>query len=223
MAERFAPGATRSLNGLSGRAIIEPQRLQDFAPTLVVASIMASLVPTAIILGLLGARAYFKRAVEAGSAEAAVLLGATYDPAFIEKMGARWIKPDHQEARSWCAKQLGIEDADAKLAELASQWPHNRTHDEGASDPAAQREQPVEVVPGDPTSSGKDEWIGFSTDVNIRKAPSPSAEPLRIAKRGEKLRVIGRQNNWVQVADPATSETGWVCSRFIEPAQSAAQ
>jgi uncharacterized protein YgiM (DUF1202 family) len=73
------------------------------------------------------------------------------------------------------------------------------------------------------TSSGKDEWIGFSTDVNIRKAPSPSAEPLRIAKRGEKLRVIGRQNNWVQVADPATSETGWVCSRFIEPAQSAAQ
>ena len=80
MAERFAPGATRSPNGLSGRAIIEPQRLQDFAPTLVVASIMASLVPTAIILGLLGARAYFKRAVEAGSAEAAVLLGATHWP-----------------------------------------------------------------------------------------------------------------------------------------------
>jgi len=55
MAERFAPGATRSLNGLSGRAIIEPQRLQDFAPkparsrsrALVVASIMTSLVPTA--------------------------------------------------------------------------------------------------------------------------------------------------------------------------------
>ena len=78
---------------------------------------------------LAGARAYFKRAVEAGSGEAAVLLGATYDPAFIEKMGAQGIKPDLKEARSWYerAKQLGVADADEKLAELADQWPDNRT------------------------------------------------------------------------------------------------
>src|SRR5215472_9024087 len=60
IAERFAPNAPRSLNGLSGRAFIEPQRLQDLVhkPTLsinrapLVASMIVSLVPTAIILGL---------------------------------------------------------------------------------------------------------------------------------------------------------------------------
>ena len=341
IAERFAPRAARSLNGLSGRAFIEPQRLQDLVPkptrsinrALLVASMIVSLVPTAIILGLLwqgairlpvtestisksetaplvetqqaslpaapqvetearpeialttdsrieakagetvlasatarldiaqdpraamilrsderdridglikhgqkmvevgylaGARAYFKRAVEAGSGEAAVLLGATYDPAFIEKMGAQGIRPDLEQARSWYerAKQLGIADADAKLAELAQEWPDNRTpaHEiqEHASDSAAQGAQPV-VVPADSSSSGKDEWVGFSTDVNIRKAPSPSAETLRIAQKGEKLRVMGRESKWVEVTDPATSETGWVYSRFTEPAQSPPQ
>ena len=330
IAERFAPRAARSLNGLSRRALVEPQRLQDLVPklrrssnrALLVASMIVSLVPTAIILGLLwqgavrlpvtestisksetapfvetqqraapqvetearpeialhartemkagemvlasattrlditqdaraamilrsdesdridglikhgqkmvevgylaGARAYFERAVEAGSGEAAVLLGATYDPAFIEKMGAQGIKPDLKEARSWYerAKQLGVADADAKLAELAQEWPDNHEAQERASNSTTQSEQPVAVVPADSASSGKDEWIGFSTDVNIRKAPSPDADPLRIAQKGEKLRVIGRDSKWVQVIDPATSETGWVYSRFTEPAQS---
>jgi hypothetical protein len=411
MAERFAPGATRSLNGLSGRVMIEPQRLQDFAPkparssnrALIVAFMMVSLVPTATILGLLwqgairlpirestilksetapfvetqqaslaaahqvettarpemalttdsriqakagedvpfniaihsvemlparsivairaippdatfsqgrrygssewtltpdeigdlrlhlpksltsgtnmrielmgadgtilasattrldiaqdpraaiilrsdesdrvddlikhgqkmvevgylaGARAYFKRAVEAGSGAAAVLLGATYDPAFLEKMGAQGIKPDLKEARSWYerAKQLGVADADAKLDELSDQWPDRippQEAQEGLPDPAAQSGQPVAVVPTNPASSGKDEWVGISIDVNVRKAPSPTADPLRIAQKGEKLRVIGRQSKWVQVTDPATSETGWIYSRFTEPA-----
>jgi len=330
IAERFAPRAARSLNGLSRRALVEPQRLQDLVPklrrssnrALLVASMIVSLVPTAIILGLLwqgavrlpvtestisksetapfvetqqraapqvetearpeialhartemkagemvlasattrlditqdaraamilrsdesdridglikhgqkmvevgylaGARAYFERAVEAGSGEAAVLLCATYDPAFIEKMGAQGIKPDLKEARSWYerAKQLGVADADAKLAELAQEWPDNHEAQERASNSTTQSEQPVAVVPADSASSGKDEWIGFSTDVNIRKAPSPDADPLRIAQKGEKLRVIGRDSKWVQVIDPATSETGWVYSRFTEPAQS---
>src|SRR5262245_32762495 len=61
MAERFAPGASRGLNGLSGRTIIEPQRLQGLGlpsgrrsnRSVLVASLIISLVPTAIILGLL--------------------------------------------------------------------------------------------------------------------------------------------------------------------------
>src|SRR4029450_6889378 len=61
MAERFAPDTPRNLNGASGRTIIEPQRLQGFVPepvrssnrALFVALLIISLVPTAIILGLL--------------------------------------------------------------------------------------------------------------------------------------------------------------------------
>jgi cytoskeletal protein RodZ len=195
---------------------------------------------------LAGARAYFKRAVEAGSGEAALLLGACYDPAFIEKIGAQGIKPDPKEARNWYerAKQLGIADADAKLAELAEQWPDNRNPlqeaqegtappaaeeagatggAEGSSEPSAQSVQPAPVVPTDPASSEKEEWVELSGYVNVRKAPSQTAETLRIAQKGEKLRVIGRTSNWVRVTDPATSESGWVYSRFIETAQSPAQ
>lgn len=197
---------------------------------------------------LAGARAYFKRAVEAGSGEAALLLGACYDPAFIEKIGAQGIKPDPQEARNWYerAKQLGIADADAKLAELAREWPDTRNPlqealegtappaaeeagatggAEGPADPATQQDsgRPAAVVPVGPTSSGKEEWVELSGYVNLRKAPSQTAETLRIAQKGEKLRVIGRKGSWVQVTDPATHETGWVYSRFIETAQSPAQ
>jgi Bacterial SH3 domain len=195
---------------------------------------------------LAGARAYFKRAVEAGSGEAALLLGACYDPAFIEKIGAKGIKPDLQEARNWYAraKQLGIADADAKLAELARQWPDHQNpmqeaHEaaapapmeeagapsvvEASSEPAAENQQPDPAAPADPSSSGEYEWVELSSYVNVRKAPSPTAETLRIAQKGERLRVIGRESNWVQVTDSATSETGWVYARFIETPQSPAQ
>jgi hypothetical protein len=195
---------------------------------------------------LAGARAYFKRAVEAGSGEAALLLGACYDPAFIEKIGAQGIKPDPQEARNWYerAKQLGIADADAKLAELAREWPDTRNplqealegtappaaEEAGAtgggaalSEPAAQSGGPDPSAPSNPSSSGEGEWVVLSSDVNVRKAPSQNAETLRIAQKGEKLRVIGRETKWVQVTDPSTSEMGWVYARFIETAQSPAQ
>jgi hypothetical protein len=195
---------------------------------------------------LAGARAYFRRAVEAGSGEAALLLGACYDPAFIEKIGAQGIKPDLKEARTWYerARQLGVADADAKLAQLADLWPDHRNHlqeaQEGAAppvaeeagatggaeastEPAAPSGQPVPVVPADPASSGKEEWVELSGYVNVRKSPAQTAETLRIAQKGEKLRVDDRKGNWVQVTDPATNETGWVYSRFIETAQTPAQ
>jgi hypothetical protein len=194
---------------------------------------------------LAGARAYFKRAVEAGSGEAALLLGACYDPAFIEKIGAQGIRPDPQEARNWYerAKQLGIADAGAKLAALAREWPATRNRleelqegtarpaaekagvtDEGqvSPEPAAKSAEPDPSAPANPSSSN-DEWVQLSSSVNVRTAPSSTAETLRIAEKGQKLRVIARMNKWVQISDPATSETGWVNSRFIETPQSPAQ
>ena len=195
---------------------------------------------------LAGARAYFRRAFEAGSGEAALLLGACYDPAFIEKIGAQGIEPDLKEARTWYerAKQLGVADADAKLAQLADQWPDHwnplQEAQEGAAPPVAEEAgatggadastesaapsgQPVPVVPADPASSGKKEWVELSGYVNVRKSPAQTAETLRIAQKGEKLRVDDRKSNWVQVTDPATNETGWVYSRFIKTAQTPAQ
>jgi hypothetical protein len=67
-----------------------------------------------------GARGYFQRAAEAGSAEAAYALGTTYDPSFIRETGAQGIKGDVAVARAWYerARELGSQAAQEKLREL---------------------------------------------------------------------------------------------------------
>ena len=51
----------------------------------------------------------------------------------------------------------------------------------------------------------------------MREGPSGSSATIKVAQKGQRLRAIGRKGNWVQVADPATKETGWIYSRFVEP------
>ena len=196
---------------------------------------------------LAGARAYFKRAAEAGSGEAALKLGATYDPAFIEKIGAQGIKADTKEARAWYerAKQLGVDGAEEELAKLKDDWTESRApaqKTEASSAPAelataetsggaeasadatgAVNVVPVASAPDGTLPTGKDEWVALSGYANVRAAPSSTAETLRVAQKGTKLRVTARKGSWVQVTDPATAETGWVYSRFVETAQTPAR
>ena len=47
------------------------------------------------------ARLLFKRAADAGNAEAALALGSTYDPAVIKQLGAASIIPDIESALKW--------------------------------------------------------------------------------------------------------------------------
>ena len=198
-----------------------------------------------------GARAYFKRAAEAGSGDAALLLGATYDPEFIDKIGAHGIKPDPKEARGWYerAKQLGVEGADAKLKALKedatkSQRPIQATEAAAPPEPVAKAEAKAEVVaeaqiPADASASArvaepsrpaqaslpddKVEWVTMLNYTNVRAAPSSTAETLRVVEKGAKLKVTGRKGNWVELTDPATSEVGWVYARYIETAEAPAR
>jgi hypothetical protein len=197
-----------------------------------------------------GARAYFKRAAEAGSGDAALLLGATYDPEFIDKIGAHGIKPDPKEAAGWYdrAKQLGVEGAEAKLKALKEdatgrERPVQATEATAAPQPVAEAEpepevkaeapaaaptptaapEPASVADTRPPLPGKDEWVALLSYANVRAAPSSNADTLRVAEKGAKLRVTGRQGNWVQVTDPTTSEVGWVYSRYIETAETPAR
>jgi hypothetical protein len=190
-----------------------------------------------------GARAYFKRAAEAGSGDAALLLGATYDPEFIDKIGAHGIKPDPKEAAGWYdrAKQLGVEGAEAKLKALKEdannhQRPTQATKAAAPPEPVARAEAnaaeaqaqaasaSASVVqpprPGQASlSDDQDEWVTMLNDTNLRAAPSSSAETLRVVEKGAKLKVTDSKGNWVQLTDPATSELGWVYSRYIETAE----
>jgi len=68
------------------------------------------------------ARQFFERAAEVGLAESALALGATYDPAELQRLKVLGLKPELNEARKWYerARELGAADAEARLRRLGS-------------------------------------------------------------------------------------------------------
>jgi hypothetical protein len=68
------------------------------------------------------ARLLLRRAADAGSAEAALTLGSTYDPLVIARLGAFGVQADAAKAREWYQKAaaLGSDLAAAQLAKLAN-------------------------------------------------------------------------------------------------------
>jgi hypothetical protein len=64
--------------------------------------------------------AEFERAANAGSAEAALALGSTYDPLVIKRLGAIMVRPDIENARKWyqIAADRGSAAARLQLANL---------------------------------------------------------------------------------------------------------
>jgi TPR repeat protein len=70
---------------------------------------------------LAAARLVLRRAAEAGDARAAMMLGGTYDPTVLEKLGVHGVVPDFAMARSWYekAKRFGAPEATPQLDALA--------------------------------------------------------------------------------------------------------
>jgi TPR repeat protein len=68
------------------------------------------------------ARMVFQRAAEAGYANAAIGVGATYDPTVFAKLGVVGISADTAQARSWYekAERLGSPEARRRLDLLAN-------------------------------------------------------------------------------------------------------
>jgi hypothetical protein len=69
---------------------------------------------------IISARLLLRRAADAGSAEAALALGATFDPVVIRRLGAVGMTPDIAQARQWYqrAADLGSASAMGQLAKL---------------------------------------------------------------------------------------------------------
>jgi hypothetical protein len=69
---------------------------------------------------VISARLFYERAAEAGDGPAALRLGETYDPTFLERAKLRAIKGDLKAAASWYrrAKELGVVEADILLKGL---------------------------------------------------------------------------------------------------------
>jgi len=66
------------------------------------------------------ARQFFQRAADAGLAQGALRLAATFDPAELDRLEAKGVVPDRAEARKWYerAKELGAPEAEERLARL---------------------------------------------------------------------------------------------------------
>jgi hypothetical protein len=69
---------------------------------------------------LASARLLLRRAAEAGSASAALMLGTTFDPLVIQQLGAIGVVPDVAQARQWYEKAaaLGSDAASQRLGKL---------------------------------------------------------------------------------------------------------
>ena len=69
---------------------------------------------------LISARLILQRAAKAGSADAALALGATFDPLVIRRLGVIGIEPDIARARQWYQKaaELGSAAASQQLTAL---------------------------------------------------------------------------------------------------------
>jgi hypothetical protein len=75
-----------------------------------------------ILIGdVTAARLAFQRAAENGDAQAALALGATFDPLVLKSLGAVGVAADPAQARAWYQKaaELGSRDAPQRLNQLA--------------------------------------------------------------------------------------------------------
>lgn len=63
---------------------------------------------------------------------------------------------------------------------------------------------------------GAANWVRPSAYVNLRDGPSSTARVVSVVAKGAKLRIVARKRGWVQVADPKTSQSGWIYSGHTE-------
>jgi TPR repeat protein len=62
---------------------------------------------------VVSARLYFEQAANAGDGRAAMLMGATYDPAFLDRAGARGMRGDTAYAATWYRRARDLGKAEA--------------------------------------------------------------------------------------------------------------
>lgn len=113
-----------------GRAIRASASLQRPAPGHSSASLSKADISVLLARGdsLLGfrdfsaARLFYERAANAGNGQAAVRLGQTYDPSFLEWAQLRFVRGDAAAAAFWYrrARELGVSDAGTLLKGIES-------------------------------------------------------------------------------------------------------
>jgi SH3-like domain-containing protein len=92
----------------------------------------------------------------------------------------------------------------------AQNSPHAIVPDKDIPNPAAPAASVPEPVPE------AVEHVRVTSAANIRDGPSAATTLLGIAQAGATAQVISRQEEWVQIIDPASKKTGWIQSSSLE-------
>jgi hypothetical protein len=113
-------------------------------------------------------------------------------------------------------------DSEPSQAPVAEQEFETSSIEEGQAEPDAAMSVadavplPIRRPAPGATDDGRTGWVKPSAYVNLRKSPSSSAPVDGVVAKGAKLRVMARKRGWVQVTNPATSQSGWIYSGNIE-------
>ena len=59
------------------------------------------------------------------------------------------------------------------------------------------------------------EWAKVILAARVHSEASVSSPTLRFYQPGTALQVVSRENGWLQVADPASQERGWVLEKYL--------
>ncbi len=74
---------------------------------------------------------------------------------------------------------------------------------------------PVEATPGPGAAAAPEETVRVTgSRLNVRSEPTTSAATVAKVRRGEKLAVLARDGEWVQVR-LADGATGWASARYV--------
>ncbi|HEU0018185.1 MAG TPA: SH3 domain-containing protein [Methyloceanibacter sp.] len=76
--------------------------------------------------------------------------------------------------------------------------------------PEATAPPPEHLMQSQDAKDDDKNWFTAPQFVNLRKGPTSSSAVISIVAKGAKLEVLGRKRGWVQVANPETSEKGWI-------------
>jgi uncharacterized protein YraI len=147
-----------------------------------------------------GVRSFVTDAIESDGSNAMLTLGAADDAITASRRGST------------------AEPPDAPTAEQ----PQEITSNTAAAKPGNQEAAEVEGATKAPAQHLEDKahsHITLSEFVNLREGPSSSKRVIGVMEKGSKLRVIGRKRAWLKVTDAASSQTGWIYSRYAYSAR----
>ena len=144
------------------------------------------------------------------------------------------VRPFVTEAIDSSLAMLALEVADEAIVasrseptaeqpqEPTAEQPQESTSNTATAKPDNQEAVKTEDATKAPAQNSEDKdesLITLSEFVNLREGPSSSRRVIGVMNKGSKLRVIGRKRGWLKVTDAASSQTGWIYSRYAYSAR----